>query len=549
MSTAVILIAAFQVYWLKTLYTEAKENLRSTADITFRETVYQLQANRFAKDTIIFTSTAGNDLFISDVVGMMRKNIVENEKNKFKPTKPLQFRIISDSLPFNQAEGDMQWKRKASLNEVPPKSITRVFVRDDFSANDDDSSDWKLFFRKMGVQFSKNDSHTVMLSKHPKKPFPPIIIQKIQQKNDAEKKAIHKQLDAVDSAAKHASATIKNVLLSTKSINDSLPVSTIDSAFKLACNNKNLFIQFQIIKDSIVPKQFKPAILSTSIVPVGFANPIGYRATLLNTTPYLVQKITPQIILSIGLLAFLIAAFVFLYRNMLEQQRIAQIKNQFISNITHELKTPIATVHVAIEALKNFNAIQDPNKTKEYLDISGTELNRLSLLVDKVLKLSMFEQKEIELKKDWIDLNAIIQEVLNCMKLQIEKHKAQIIYTTPSDALMIQADQMHITSVLYNLIDNALKYSKASPIIQIGYRDLPEKIELSIADNGIGIPAAYQDKIFEKFFRVPTADHHNVKGYGLGLSYVAHIIQQHNGKIDVISHEEKGTQFIIQLPK
>ena len=205
---------------------------------------------------------------------------------------------------------------------------------------------------------------------------------------------------------------------------------------------------------------------------------------------------------------------------------------------------------MAIEALKNFNAIHDPQRTEEYLDISSNELQRLNLLVDKVLKLSMFEKKEMELKKETFDMQVLINEILNIMKLQFEKHHASVNIKTEGDNFIIEADRLHITSVLYNLLDNALKYSSENPVIEIQLSVLPgDIIELKVSDNGIGIDKEYQRKIFDKFFRVPTGNQHNIKGYGLGLSYVSEIIHRHMGFIVVDSELGKGTSFTIKIPR
>jgi two-component system phosphate regulon sensor histidine kinase PhoR len=206
-------------------------------------------------------------------------------------------------------------------------------------------------------------------------------------------------------------------------------------------------------------------------------------------------------------------------------------------------------VGVAIEALKNFNAIHDPQKTKEYLDISSNELQRLGLLVDKVLKLSMFEKREIELNKENFDIRELAGEVLDTMKLQFEKNNAAINFTTAGNDFTINADKLHITSVIYNLLDNALKYRNEDPVINVHLSVQQNNIELAVSDNGIGIAPEYQSKIFDKFFRVPTENKHVVKGYGLGLSYVSHVIAQHHGSIHVESEINKGSTFICLIPK
>lgn len=201
-------------------------------------------------------------------------------------------------------------------------------------------------------------------------------------------------------------------------------------------------------------------------------------------------------LLLVGLTAF---SFALLLRSLVQQRKLTQIKNDFISNITHELKTPIATVSVAIEALRNFDALHSPEKTKEYLAISSNELQRLSFLVDKVLKLSMFEKHQVELKEETIDLAALVKEVVNSMKLQFEKYKAQVNVQLHGYRFEIEADRLHTTSVLFNLLDNALKYSRENPSIQIELKAETERILLSVTDNGIGIPAEYHKNIRKVF--------------------------------------------------
>jgi two-component system phosphate regulon sensor histidine kinase PhoR len=237
-----------------------------------------------------------------------------------------------------------------------------------------------------------------------------------------------------------------------------------------------------------------------------------------------------------------------LYRNLLRQNRLANIKNEFISNITHELKTPIATVSVAIEALRNFNANLDTERTKEYLDISSNELQRLTLLVDKVLKLSMFEKKEIDLQYEVLDMNELVAEVTSSLRLQFEKHHAEVNICSEGDTTL-EGDRLHLVSVIFNLLDNALKYSSDTPKIDVKISADENKVDLVIKDSGIGIPEEYKVRIFEKFFRVPTGNLHNAKGYGLGLSYVAHVVNKHKGTITVESAPNAGSKFIITLPK
>ncbi|MEL6652882.1 MAG: HAMP domain-containing sensor histidine kinase, partial [Bacteroidota bacterium] len=214
-----------------------------------------------------------------------------------------------------------------------------------------------------------------------------------------------------------------------------------------------------------------------------------------------------------------------------------------------ELKTPITTVSVAIEALRNFQALNDPAKTEEYLDISQNELNRLSILVDRVLRMSRFEHGAPELNKESLDVQELLDTVLNSFKLRFEQSGAEVKVDHHGDHFQIQADKAHLSSVLYNLIDNALKYSPDSPQLNLKIWEEKQQVCLQIADQGLGIDPEYQKKVFEKFFRVPTGNRHNVKGHGLGLSYVADVVHQHGGGIHLESQPGQGTTITIRLDR
>lgn len=329
------------------------------------------------------------------------------------------------------------------------------------------------------------------------------------------------------------------------SLQDSLSIPEINKAYAKALADEKINVPFFVSKTDSANLEEEP---DMSKIVVGFTHPVTYELHIGSTMSYLIKRISMPILFSVFLLGVTLLSFILLYRSLLKQHKLAAIKNEFISNITHELKTPIATVGVAIEALKNFNAIHDPEKTKEYLDISSNELQRLSLLVDKVLKLSMLEKKEIDLKYESVDLRSVVDEVVTSMKLQLEKYHARVNIHVEGNTVLA-ADRLHLLSVVFNLLDNSLKYSAGDPQIDFSLKGNDLQVELTVSDNGIGISPEYQNKVFEKFFRVPTGNMHNAKGYGLGLSYVAHIVEKHKGTVAVHSEPGRGTRFIIKLPK
>lgn len=333
-------------------------------------------------------------------------------------------------------------------------------------------------------------------------------------------------------------------LFDVDSLQDSVTVKELEAAYANRLKDQNMEVPFKVKRVPTVERD-EPRF---NEVTLGFSNPITYKLDLGNKTPYILKRIGAPILFTVFLLGFTILSFTLLYRNLRHQQRLADIKNEFISNITHELKTPIATVSVAIEAMRSFNANMDPARSKEYLDISANELQRLSLLVDKVLKLSMFEKKEVELKYEPLDMKQVVDEVTASMRLQFEKKGATVRVSSEGNTTL-EGDRLHLVSVIFNLLDNALKYSNDKPLIHLLVKGRESNVTLVISDSGIGIPQEYHHRIFEKFFRVPTGNLHNAKGYGLGLSYVSHVINKHRGTIKVESVPGDGSKFYITLPR
>ena len=322
-----------------------------------------------------------------------------------------------------------------------------------------------------------------------------------------------------------------------------MKLNDIVTAFTARLKEDHISMPFSVIKLDSVPA---PENASANEVVIGFGKPVAYRYSLLSSFPFIIGQIKLPILFSLFLIGITLLSFWLLYRNVLRQQKLAAIKNEFINNVTHELKTPIATVSVAIEALKNFNAINNPARTKEYLDISSNEMQRLSLLVEKVLSLSVFEKNKSEFYFETVQLKDLVEEVAVSLRPQLErKHATMEIHGNAT----LEGDRMHLLNVVFNLIDNAIKYSKETVSINIELKEIEKQVLLIVTDKGIGIPAEYKHKIFESFFRVPHGDTHNAKGHGLGLSYVASVVARHHGAIKVESKVNEGATFVITLPK
>ncbi|MCB0599412.1 MAG: HAMP domain-containing histidine kinase [Lewinellaceae bacterium] len=336
-------------------------------------------------------------------------------------------------------------------------------------------------------------------------------------------------------------------LLPLEKVDSSLLLNRIAAVFRDSLEKNRSPLPFSIINPEQNTDPEQAAIL-TAAAPSLLPSSPSYQARLSDYRSHLLWKISPQILFSILLVSLTLGAFLLIYHNLRQQRHLAEMRSGLISNITHELKTPIATVSVAMEALENFNALDDPARTREYLNISRSELNRLSILVDKVLKMSAFEQQGIDLQPETLDLRQLAEETLSCLKLLFEKTGAEVKFDCEGYDFTFQADRIHLTNVIYNLIDNALKYSTEKPRIQIHLQNGQDGVRLSVQDAGLGIPPEYQARIFDKFFRVPRGDEHDIKGYGLGLSYVAKVVEKHGGTIKVQSRPGEGSRFTITLP-
>jgi signal transduction histidine kinase len=228
------------------------------------------------------------------------------------------------------------------------------------------------------------------------------------------------------------------------------------------------------------------------------------------------------------------------------------MKNDFVNNMTHELKTPVSTISLAAQMLKDTDMKKNPDVYQHISGVINDETRRLGFLVEKVLQISLFEKQKATLKLKEIDSNDLVVSVVNTFALKVEKFGGNIDIDLEAEESTIYADEMHITNVLFNLLDNALKYRRQDVPLQLMARTSNDnnKLYISIEDNGIGIKKEHLKKIFERFYRVPTGNVHNVKGFGLGLAYVRKIIEDHGGSIRAEQKDEKsmGTKFIITLP-
>ncbi len=270
-----------------------------------------------------------------------------------------------------------------------------------------------------------------------------------------------------------------------------------------------------------------------------------YRLTMEPLTLVILRKMAGVIAASLVLFLILAFSFWFLIHTMLKQKSLEEMKSDFTNNITHELKTPVAVAYAANDALLNFDAGNDPEKRREYLEISQGQLEKLEGMIEQILSMSMESRKTFELRRETIELEPLLQKLSEQHRLSAGKPCN--IHIDVEKGLVLDADRFHLSNILSNLIDNAIKYSGSSVRIDITAKATDEGTEIRVRDNGIGIAPDKQKHIFEKFYRVPTGNIHDVKGYGLGLYYARTMAEKHGGTLSVTSAPGKGSEFVLSF--
>lgn len=254
------------------------------------------------------------------------------------------------------------------------------------------------------------------------------------------------------------------------------------------------------------------------------------------------------LISSVGLLLVLISIFAYTIYAIIRQKKLTEMKTDFINNMTHEFKTPVATIMIASEALKDPDLTPDKSRINRLAGIIYDENVRLGNHIERVLNVAKLDKKELKLERQPVAMNELISLVVDSMSLQLQKRDAEVVLALDANPEVVIGDELHLSNMIYNLIDNANKYSPEQPKITIKTKNYGNGISIEVSDEGIGMTKEQTKRIFDQFYRVPTGNLHDVKGFGLGLSYVNDIVGQMNGTIKVISEKDKGTTFVINLP-
>ncbi len=318
----------------------------------------------------------------------------------------------------------------------------------------------------------------------------------------------------------------------------------------------NTPFEFNIYSNGLATKikseHFKYEKKSTYSIPVFIDNDGNNKYQLLLTFPqkkrFLFSELIGICILSIVFTLIIIIAYSSALNQLIRHRQISEIKTDFINNMTHEFKTPIATINLALDAIKNPKIIDDKDKVLRYLQMIKDENKRMHAQVENVLRISKLEKKELDITKESNNIHNIIEDAIEHVNLIVEDRNGKITTHLNATRSSVLLNEVHFTNVIVNILDNAIKYSPEEPIIDILTENVKEFIIIKIKDKGSGMSKVAQKRIFEKFYREHTGDVHNVKGHGLGLAYVKRIIDDHNSEIFVESEKGRGSTFIIKVP-
>ena len=375
---------------------------------------------------------------------------------------------------------------------------------------------------------------------------------------------------------------LKGLLLSDRPIEDRVNRLALDTLLRQALVERGIGIPFAYA----VRTRQRPRFLFTSLgIEAQQFDDNGYKAALFPNNlmesgnyMYVYFPTQQEFILSrlgftfgasVVLILVILACFYIAISTIVQQKKVADIKNDFINNMTHEFKTPISTISLAVEMAQEQLRAAEPNalgpaiqsessRLIRYMGIIRDETRRLGSHVEKVLQMALLDRGEIKLNLTQVNVHNVIEKVLNNLGLQIEQRGGEVDLHFDADREVVEADELHLTNIVYNLLDNALKYSPDSPHITISTRSLPEDsstsgastpgVSITVTDQGLGMTKDQISRIFEKFYRVPTGNRHDVKGFGLGLSYVKKMVDEHHGQILVESQPGEGSSFDVIIP-
>lgn len=498
MSVALLGVIVMQAYWINQSIKLSEEQFNKNVFMSLNAVVSKLELAE------VYATT-------SDFLPPSFGGITENEKAE-----------ILDNARRNQSSVEFSFVQEMSVDSL------MVFESDDFFQNHGEDC------QCIACQNSRIDTHLDIYYRHFTKAF--------AQRSTCNKPVMQRiDLDNF------------NQLLADELKNEGID---IDYTYGIYSDRKKSFV----LTDSHLkneqqeknPKVLKASLqdLTTSRYKVRlFPSDIDVPGYLVVHFPgqvgYMWRSVLPTLLGSILFSGVILFCFAYTIQVILEQKKLSEIKNDFINNMTHEFKTPIATISLAADSIGNPMILHKPEKVQRFANIIKAENKRMNKQVEKVLSMALLDKKEVNLMVKPINVHDIISRAVDNISLQVEKKDGQILQDLKAENAIIEADETHISNVIHNLLDNANKYTPEKPEISVHTRNVDGGVQIMIKDNGLGMSKEQRRKIFDKFYRVHTGNRHDIKGFGLGLSYVKAIIAEHKGDITVQSELGKGSKFIL----
>jgi two-component system phosphate regulon sensor histidine kinase PhoR len=591
MLLALVSLIAFQWYWIENAIAEKNEQFDRKVNEILRETSRQIE-----KQEVIF---------------MAKQRIIQEEKNRLlnisKPKKRVSRKkpeivnhtnITSDTINFAYNEGN--------LLKIDPRHVVTVNASPSFEPKNDVQAErmyvypeqqgeylrafledeYRTFekFRKRSIELAKKQNNLNELSRFfEEDPFFDFSEQLprfnfIVTEDNSSENTFGQEMQPKKYLKPHKRTTEKSWVSEKKQEK----VNLMKDVFKdFIIGKRSIYERLgHVMLDTLLKKEFAESGINLpfkySVKDNGnmvfasfnknesFANSKTYKVKLFpNDTfqqdqtlqvyfpekeNYILRNLWSIFGSSFLLIAFVGGIFYYSVNSLLTQKKLSNNKNDFINNMTHELKTPVSTISLALEVIKDKEINKSPEKTERYLNIITEENRRLGTQIEKVLQIAKLEKGDLSLNFEPIDINEVLDQVVKNQSVQMEQFGVKLNLDLQAEETNISADRVHLTNIIFNLMDNAIKYSKEKPEITIATSNTEKGLLLKISDKGIGIPKDQLSKIFEKFYRVPKGDLHDVKGFGLGLSYVKNMVEMHNGTISVNSKIDEGTDFSVLLP-
>jgi two-component system phosphate regulon sensor histidine kinase PhoR len=579
MMLALLALIAFQWYWIQNAYNVKNDEFDRRINEVLKETALGLE-----KKEVMYL--AKKKMELEDKKKLLRISKSKNVRERNNYDLVNKSAIESDSMVFAYHDGKtlkFNPKQVITLNVSPnsfPKNdfvSRKIFIEPQLQ---------KEFFGSILIEdfydFDDLDQRIVNIKREQKEvedlfdqlnsenyynyEFSEISANEKSSKLYPEKsKNIKPQLTLEWSNEREGKADIvkdvfKEFAVGKRSINERLGQVMLDTLLKKAFKENGIDLPFYFkvnennclafsnhnknIDQSLDNKLYKVKLFPNDAIPHNQSLEVSFP----NQKDFIFGNMWSILGSSVILIFFIGGVFYYSVSTMLNQKKLANIKNDFINNMTHELKTPVSTIGLALEFIKDKSLNVSPQKTDKYLNIIDQENKRLGSQIETVLQIAKLEKGDINLKKESLEINEILDHVVKNHAIQIEKFGAALELDLNASDTMVMADKVHLTNIFYNLLDNAIKYSDNSPDITISTINTENHLEVSIADKGIGIPKEHLNKVFDKFYRVPKGDQHDVKGFGLGLSYVKNMVELHDGTIQVYSASGQGSKFTVTLP-